>query len=696
MRIPTGSFGNAVPTPKPTNISLGNPGAVGQALSGLGKELEQQTNSIIRARAGDELLDYQIKIKDINESIRQGVESGALRADQIEKTYQDAVGQLDKPAFAGLDIAGQETATRGIKRYESAGLSTAMGYYHSALKIEARDQVDSQLDQLGKLTNYPDADVEKINAMSAGLEEQGRLAYGGQWSKVRQGWVDKNWFNQAQQKLMQARNDGTALADLNNQLTAENGFYVDKLDPDKRNALLNQAMGYQSRLEAKAAAAEAKREALAARTYNSFAQQVYSDLPTTAEQQEQLIASTKGTSVEGDVKDLLSDQETIRKVVSAGPVESQNYVNNLYANLNANGGDMRQWRLAQRLNSAVQKTNQQLMQTPLLFNQNRTGDAVAPLDMTALNPTAAAVTGAMDGMDISQRFGVAIADRSATIDAVRSNTGVNVPRLLLLPQEATAIADELKKQPPENQIATLSRLRDMVGNDSDYRAIMKQISPDSPGTAYSALVLSAPDVKATTGGAATPYSQIASYVPKIDKYETAKTILIGEQMLNPTKAMKDAGIQPVTLPSDEKLKRAFDQSTGNAFAYNPQARQIAYGLFKSAYAGVAYNSGNSDMTRTESTNQDVVDKAIQMATGGVYKGLNGGDVAMPFGMDKDTFKDRYTDAAQTAFKNAGLNPYAQSSFKPVNLGGNQYGLVNGSGRWAVDPRNNQKIVVRVE
>jgi hypothetical protein len=43
--------------------------------------------------------------------------------------------------------------------------------------------VDSQLDQLGKLTNYPDADIEKINGMSAAFETQGRLAYGAQWAR---------------------------------------------------------------------------------------------------------------------------------------------------------------------------------------------------------------------------------------------------------------------------------------------------------------------------------------------------------------------------------------------------------------------------------------------------------------------------------------------------------------------------------
>jgi len=80
----------------------------------------------------------------------------------------------------------------------------------------------------------------------------------------------------------------------------------------------------------------------------------------------------------------------------------------------------------------------------------------------------------------------------------------------------------------------------------------------------------------------------------------------------------------------------------------------------------------------------------------VIKGFNGGDVVMPFGMDKSTFKDRYTAAAGDALKSAGLNPASQSNFMPVNVGDSQYRLVTGSGRWATDPKTGAPITVRVQ
>jgi hypothetical protein len=684
MRIPTGNFGNAVPNPQPTRVNVSGTGAIGQAVAGLAEDAKQEVNAVVRARAGESMLDYQIKLKDVNESIRQQVEDGTLRADQVENVYHEAVAKLDKPQFAGLGIAETQVAEGGLKRYESDGLTTAQGYARAALKIEARDQVDSGLDKLGKLTNYPGADIEKINAMSAAYEQQGRLAYGSQWSKVRQNFVDKNWFNQAQQKLMEARNNGGALSDFSNQLTSEKGFYIDKLDPDKRNALLNQAMGYQTRLEAKAAAAEAKREALAARTYNSFAQQVYSDLPTTAEQQERLIASTRGTSVEAEVKDLLSDQDTIRKVISAGPAESQNYVNNLYAELNANGGDMRQWRLAQRLTNAVQKNNKQLMETPLLFNQNRTGDAVTPLDMTALNPTAAAAMSAMDGADITQRFGASITDRSATIDAVRNNTGVNVPRRLLLPQEASYLSGELKKQSVEGQAGLLSRLRNAVNSDADYQSIMQQIAPDSPITAYAGSL-------AVTDTPLTVESNYFSDDVTVTGQQVAQRLLTGNQILNPSKEQRNEDGSPKNfpVPPQKEFTNAIADKLDGVFANMPQAYQQSDQAIRSYYVARAAEKG----LITGAVDQDILDESIKAVIGTVVS-VNGQKTIAPWGMSELSFKTASKRAFSDAVTSQGLPAAALDKFDSMGMqyvGKDQYLMIYGKSP-LLDPSGKKVII----
>ena len=272
--------------------------------------------------------------------------------------------------------------------------------------------------------------------------------------------------------------------------------------------------------------------------------------------------------------------------------------------------------------------------------------------------------------------------------------GINAP--ILSNEEASALAAQVRGTQDVNQTINLLKGMGEALPPGAMSMVASAIAPNSAATAYSALLLGTPDNQYDNRSPVISYDQFIGYKPTMNKYDVSKTILAGDQLLNPTKAMKERGIQPVQLPSDDKLKRAFDNQVGNAFAHNPQAGQLSYSLFKAAYAGIAYQSGDNAMTRTDAANSDVVEKAAQMATGGVYKDFNGGDVVMPFGMDKSTFKDRYTSSAQQALKDAGLNPAAASNFRPVNIGSNQYRLVSGSGRWATDPRTGQPVTVRVE
>ena len=286
-----------------------------------------------------------------------------------------------------------------------------------------------------------------------------------------------------------------------------------------------------------------------------------------------------------------------------------------------------------------------------------------------------------------------VANRFSSQESLR-NLGINAP--ILSSEEAAALSEQVRGTKDVNQTISLLQSMGETLPAPAMRQVASAIAPNNAATAYSALLLGTPDNQYDNTKPSIAYGQFIGYKPTMNKYDVSKTILAGDQLLNPTKSMKDSGITPVQLPSEDKLKRAFDDQVGNAFANNPQARQLSYNLFKAAYAGIAYQSGDASMTRTDAANSDVVEKAAQYATGGVYKGFNGGDVVMPFGMDKSTFKDRYTASAQQALKDAGLNVNAASNFTPVNIGNNQYRLVSGSGRWATDPKTNEAIVVRVE
>ncbi|HFF6062809.1 TPA: hypothetical protein ACSF45_004488 [Shigella sonnei] len=286
-----------------------------------------------------------------------------------------------------------------------------------------------------------------------------------------------------------------------------------------------------------------------------------------------------------------------------------------------------------------------------------------------------------------------VANRFSSQESLRA-LGINAP--ILNSEEAAALAQQVRgTQNVDQTIKLLQSMGEKLPAPA-IRQVASVIAPNSAATAYSALLLGTPDNQYDNTRPTIPYSQFIGYKPTMNKYDVAKVILSGDQLLNPTKAMKNAGITPVQLPSEDKMKDAFDEQVGNAFARNPQLRQISYSLFKAAYAGIAYQSGDASTVRTSMPDTDIVADAVKYATGGIYNGFNGGDVVMPFGMDKSTFKDRYTTSAKQALKDAGLNVNAVSNFTPVNIGNNRYRLVNGSGRWATDPRTNKAIVVRVE
>ncbi|MGQ6496414.1 hypothetical protein ACUNE2_01990 [Serratia sp. IR-2025] len=523
MRIPTGNFGGATPQPQPTRVNVDGVGAAAQSVARLGDEIGQQADAVARGRVGDELLNYQIKIKDINESIRTGVDDGTLRADQIEKFYQDAVGKLDKPAFTAVDIATAEVAQRGIKRYESDGLSTARGYAHTALKIEARDQVDTQLDQLGKLTNYPDADVGKINATMDALNEQGRIAYGAQWSKVKQAAIDKNWFNQAQQRLMAARNNGGALSAFNNELTSEKGFYVDKLDPEKRNALLNQAMGYQSRIEARAIAAQNHADMLALRRENaamhaSSGMQMRianGEIPTDQDWNNYLTA-VSGTSQNGTAPVLRSAMIETQRLYNLPPEKAQAEVDNLALSLKQNGGSEIQYKVLNAVQSNIDHRRTQLQKNPQSVFAMDSGTALQPL-----SPESA--------LQQPGDWGAGLTQRQSNSDAIIQKYGATAGKNLLTTEELNNAKDAYEKMSPDQRIQFWRNTQ-----ASSSPAIASRLAREIGGDAM--------QVSAVAGLASNPAG-----------YKAALAVENGSRLLNPID-----GAPKVRLPA------SFDQDVADA------------------------------------------------------------------------------------------------------------------------------------
>src|SRR3546814_18265350 len=83
-----------------------------------------------------------------------------------------------------------------------------------------------------------------------------------------------------------------------------------------------------------------------------------------------------------------------------------------------------------------------------------------------------------------QAMGAAIQDRMDTIAAVRGAYGPGVQVHPLLPQESKMLANAVQALPPDKLNPLFGMLRQSIGSDDAYNAVMQQIAPDSPPNAH--------------------------------------------------------------------------------------------------------------------------------------------------------------------------------------------------------------------
>ena len=86
-----------------------------------------------------------------------------------------------------------------------------------------------------------------------------------------------------------------ALQQLESDLTAADGFYAGKLDPDKRNAILRTVMGDRQRLEAKDRARSRSARRQGERVIGEIDRQIASGIPARAEMWVAWSDAVKGT-----------------------------------------------------------------------------------------------------------------------------------------------------------------------------------------------------------------------------------------------------------------------------------------------------------------------------------------------------------------------------------------------------------------
>lgn len=645
-RIPTGNFGNVVAEgarkADTSNVWRAAAG-VGNAAMNTAQEIVQRRQAEARSKAANEVLDHELRIKTQEQEIGDRLARGEISADDASTAFDKAAAEYKAPKIDYLDPIAAEGLERGRRRTveaSRAGLDRVIG---AARRRDGQARFTSALDSIGKLAGLPGADVAAENAKADALLEMAQQAGipVDQATLVIQNRKDANWFNEAQGRAMAARNDLEGLKALAKDLTAADGFYAGKLDTERRNAVLRSVQSDQDRLLNRAEAHALRQEAKAERALGQIDRQIASGVPATAEMWAEWADVVKGTPQAAEFRERVKAEKQVQEVLRQPIADQVGFVQQQEAQLLQNGGTVQQAANVARLKEAVKRNVTLLQEAPLLFQQNRTGSEVTPIDFTALG---------------SEEGGRAVAsqlhDRVLTLDAMRKQYGDQVQMRPLLPQEAQVLGAALDNSTPKQMAEVFGSLREAVGDDAMFLGIMQQIAPDSPVRAV------AGSLAAKQRSLTLERNWIADDVVASSR-DVASTILAGEQILNRGKAAKaqdgktDKGL---FMPGDAELQQRFANEVGGAFANRPGAADVAFQVVKAYYAGKAAETG-----RIAANPQDVdgklVREAVTAALGNVIDYNGKGEVLAPWGMGEEEF-DRGVEAALEVAARGSADPAA--------------------------------------
>jgi hypothetical protein len=685
VKIPLGNFGNVTPGA----VRGADTSAIGEAAAQLGatamrvgEQIHERRIVEARGKAANAILDHELAVKSAADDISQKVATGEIDPDQARKTYDDTVAKIQPPRIDYLDDIGANALQRGMQRATfSAGEAVDRAAEVGRRRVMQAQFTDG-LDKLGKLAGMPDANIDEINTKADAFAPLARASGlpPDQVSKAIQDFKDRNWLNNAIQRADENRESIDGLRQLEHDLVDANGFYAGKLDTERRNAVLASVLSRRDVLENRLRVEGDKREARAERTVAQIDRQIASGVPATPELWATWATAIKGTTFEPEFKQLVADEQHTQEILRRPIAEQLSYVQEQQQKLLQGGGSVRDAANVARLSEAVKQNVNLLQQAPLLFNQQRTGQDVAPLDITALGEEGGGA-----------RVADQLRERVITLNAMRKQYGDQVQIRPLLPQEVQVLAAAVNQASPRQTSQVFGELRKAVGDDQVFAAAVQQIAPDAPVKALAGL-LAAKQRSLTLERNWIRDDVIAS------SRDVSETMLAGEAILNRTKADKteDGRSQAkLFLPETKTLQAEFQDNVGGAFAGRPGAAELAFQAVQAYYVGKAAQTG-----RLAASGQDIDTKLVReavRATLGEVVDYNGhGEVLAPWGMNAGEFRASADAALTSELKRRGLEKLTSGQIGMLglrNIGESTYYVVQGR-NFVFDPKG-QPITITV-
>jgi len=681
MKIPMGDFGYRAPAPvQGGSVSSAGVGADTQALQNIAqtgiaiaRDMQQEKNALARVKAGNAVLERDLQVRSILSDGEKLVQEGKLTSDTLHDYYQSSIKKLPQPTVEGLDPVAMEHFKSGLSSVDLKGADTVTSMSTVARTKENKATVDMALENFGRLAGQPDADVSTVNNQINSLDTAGRIAYGENWPLVKQSRQEANWYNQANQRIMSSKDNLEQLKVIEDELTKKEGFYLDKLDTEPRNQLLNNVINNRLQLESRIERDALRAQQQASTLLAKYDQQIASGIPTTPEQQKEFSQKIAGTGYEAELVNRMKNEMEVQDMLRM-PIEKQiEFVQEKQAAIKQ-GATMAEAANVERMRNAVEANVKQLQEDPLLFNQQRTGVPVQPVNMAMLfTPETSA--------EAKQIF----SERVADIRATQEKYGDRVQMRPLLPQEAKSLSAMLAQQSPEEQGIVFASLRKAFDDDNAYLSAMQQIAPDSPIKARAGSMIAA-------GGKSVEKGSWFTSDKVMQAQDVANTLLLGEGILNKTKSDKstDGKAKAFPVPPESNFRTAFSDYVGNAYSDAPDAFESDMQAVRTYYTGKSSQDGDV----SGELDVDRLEQSIKLVIGDVVE-VNNSNVIAPWGMDADTFEAKIDSALINTLGSTGVNQDViedrHDLFQLRNAGRGKYFLMQGNS-YMLDKNDNPVMI----
>lgn len=636
-------------------------------------QVNKQDKALSRVKASNALIDRESQIKTIATDLDEQMRTGKLNYDKSEEAYNTAVSKLPPLETPGLDEAQQGEIGNSLKRMQLGGLGSVQAAAAKGRIVSAQSDLTSRMDMLGKDAAMPGANVDQINARmdAEDIDVAGHLAYGEAWTSKKQEFKDSNWTTHATQRVIAARESLGSLQQVEHDLTAADGFYAQKLDPQKRTQLLSTVTGRIYQVKEHNERQAEIRENRAERALLQMDQQAATGVPPTPADQQRWQALTAGTSAAGEFHARVSQMNEVQGVLRQ-PIEvQQQFLEQKRQAMITNGASVAEQANVNRLQTAVDNNIKMMKSDPLTFSALRTGTDVPPLDLSGISTP--------EGQkSLIQQIG----DRFDVVKAVQKKYGPEVSRVPFKTPELEALKAGYNAADDSTKLQILGAVGGAAPTGPDAVAAIKAIAPEQPVTLLAGMA---------------QFHQLKA----VDGTDVAKTLLTGSKIL------KD---KSVAVPKESIFQAAFDKAIGTAMPAGTPQREQAYQGFKASYVALAEAKGERfDPTKDLTLNSEVSNKAVAMVTGGVITlGSNWASgpapykVIKPYGMADSDFTKAVESQLVAAAASSKI-PFNLLQGMPLSAASDEKGrVIDGSyflmsaGRPQLDPVTMEPLVVSVK